>query len=142
MSSVFTKIIRGEIPCYKIYEDDKTLAFLDIAPEAVGHTLVVPKVEVEKIYELSNEDYQALMATVKKLMVHYEKVLGKRMTMKVVGVDVPHAHVHILPWDEYAEEMAQYGSEGVLANEMGERKKLQLSDQEMRELQHKLWLEN
>ena len=104
MSSVFTKIIRGEIPCYKIYEDERTFAFLDISPEAVGHTLVVPKNEVAKVYELQDEDYRAVMETVRKLMQHYETVLGKRMTMKVVGVDVPHAHVHILPFDEYFEK--------------------------------------
>lgn len=97
MSSIFTKIVRGEVPCYKIYEDERTFAFLDIEPEAPGHTLVVPKVEVEKIYELADEDYQAVMATVKMLAKHYEEVLGERMMLKVVGVDVPHAHVHILP---------------------------------------------
>ena len=100
MASVFTKIIQGEIPCYKIYEDDKTLAFLDIAPEAEGHTLVVPKLEVDKVYDLPDEDYQAVMATVKKLARHYEDILGERMMIKVVGVDVPHAHVHILPVNE------------------------------------------
>ena len=100
MSSVFTKIIKGEIPCYKIYEDDKTLAFLDINPETPGHTLVIPKVEVDKIYELPPEDYTALMDTVKKLSAHMEKVLGARTLWKVVGTDVPHAHVHLLPYDE------------------------------------------
>lgn len=97
MSSVFSKIIQGEIPCYKIYEDERTLAFLDIAPEAEGHTLVVPKVEVDKVYDLEDEDYQAVMRTVKKVAQHMEKVLGKRVQIKVVGVDVPHAHVHVLP---------------------------------------------
>jgi len=96
--SVFTKIIKGEIPCYKIYEDDKTLAFLDIAPEVMGHTLVVPKNQVDKIYELPDEDYVAVMATVKKLAQQMEKVLGKRPIMKVIGVDVPHAHVHVMPF--------------------------------------------
>ena len=67
MSSVFTKIINGEIPCYKIYEDDKTFAFLDIHPETKGHTLVIPKNEVDKLYELPEEDYIALMQTAKKL---------------------------------------------------------------------------
>lgn len=79
MSTIFTKIIKGEVPCYKIYEDDKTFAFLDIAPEAEGHTLVIPRVEVDKIYDLSDEDYQAVMATVKKLAKHMEAVLGERM---------------------------------------------------------------
>lgn len=124
MASIFTKIIQGEIPCYKIYEDERTLAFLDIEPEALGHTLVVPKVEVEKVYDLADEDYQAVMATVKKLAQHYEQVLGKRMTIKVVGVDVPHAHVHLVPLDENFES----------------GKKLQLSEAEFKELQEKLKL--
>ena len=100
MSSIFTKIIQGEIPCYKIYEDDKTFAFLDIHPESKGHVLVIPKNEVDKIYELPDEDYQTLMAAVKKLSQHMEKVLGARILWKVVGTDVPHAHVHLMPFDE------------------------------------------
>ncbi len=100
MSSVFTKIINGEIPCYKIYEDDKTIAFLDIHPETKGHTLVVPKKEVDKIYDLEDEDYDALMKTVKKLSKHLEKIFGVRTLWKVVGTDVPHAHVHLEPYDE------------------------------------------
>ena len=100
MASIFSKIIGGEIPSYKIYEDDKTYAFLDINPETKGHTLVVPKLEVDKIYELPDEDYEALMHTVKKLSVHMEKVLGARTLWKVIGTDVPHAHVHLLPFDE------------------------------------------
>ena len=100
MPSVFTKIINGEIPCYKIYEDDKTFAFLDINPESKGHTLVVPKLEVDKIYDLPDEDYQALMQTVKKLSRNMEEKLGQRTLWKVIGTDVPHAHVHLLPYDE------------------------------------------
>ena len=100
MASIFTKIINGEIPCYKIYEDDKTFAFLDIHPESKGHVLVIPKNEVNKIYDLPDGDYQALMATVKKLSQHMEKVLGQRILWKVVGTDVPHAHVHLMPLDE------------------------------------------
>lgn len=100
MSSIFTKIIQGEIPCYKIYEDDKTFAFLDIAPEAEGHTLVVPKLEVDKVYDLPDADYRAVWAIVKKLARHYEQVLGERIMIKVVGIDVPHAHVHLLPVNE------------------------------------------
>lgn len=100
MSSVFAKIVAGEIPCYKIYEDDKTLAFLDIHPESRGHVLVIPKLEVDKIYELPDEDYKALMDTVKKLSQHLEKQLGARILWKVVGTDVPHAHVHLMPLDE------------------------------------------
>ncbi len=100
MASIFTKIIEGEIPSYKIYEDEKTLAFLDIHPETSGHTLVIPKVEVDKVYDLSDADYQALMMTVKKVAQNMEKVLGKRVVVKVIGVDVPHAHVHVMPMDD------------------------------------------
>lgn len=99
MPSIFTQIINGDIPCYKIYEDDKTFAFLDIHPETLGHTLVVPKKEVDKIYDLPDEDYQALMATVKKISKHMEKQLNQRTLWKVIGTDVPHAHVHLLPFD-------------------------------------------
>lgn len=117
MASIFTRIINGEIPSYKIYEDEKTYAFLDIHPETPGHTLVVPKLECDKIYELPDEDYQALMATVKKLSLHMEKVLGVRTLWKVVGTDVPHAHVHLMPFDESWE----YGREAHLSDaEMAE----------------------
>ena len=98
--SVFTKIVKGEIPCYKIYEDDKTLAFLDIHPETPGHTLVIPKVQVDKIYELPEEDYVALLDTARKLSANMEKVLGVRTLWKVIGTDVPHAHIHLMPFDE------------------------------------------
>ncbi len=100
MATIFTKIINGELPSYKIYEDEKTYAFLDIEPEAEGHTLVIPKIEVDKVYDLPDSDYQAVMATVKKLARHMEEVLGERMQIKIVGIDVPHAHVHILPVNE------------------------------------------
>jgi len=126
MSSVFTKIINGEIPCYKIYEDDKTFAFLDIHPETKGHTLVVPKKEVDKIYDLDDEDYQALMATVKKLSKNMEQVLGVRTLWKVVGTDVPHAHVHLEPFDE----TWHYGREVEMTEKEFEeiRQKLALAD--------------
>ena len=100
MASIFSKIVAGEIPCYKVYEDEKTLAFLDINPESKGHTLVIPKVEVDKIYELSDEDYHALWTTVKKVAARMEEVSGRRTLMKVIGTDVPHAHVHLMPYDE------------------------------------------
>ena len=99
MSSVFAKIVAGEIPCYKIYEDDKVLAFLDIHPETKGHTLVIPKVEVDRIYDLEEADYLALMAAAKKIARHMEDVLGERTLWKVMGTDVPHAHIHLMPLD-------------------------------------------
>ncbi|MBR5389076.1 HIT domain-containing protein [Candidatus Saccharibacteria bacterium] len=122
MDNVFSKIIRGEIPCYKIYEDDKNLAFLDIAPESKGHTLVIPKVEVDKVYELEDEDYDALFHAVKKIAKHMEEVLGTRILMKVVGTDVPHAHVHLMPLDP----MWKHG------------RTLELSEAEFKEIQAKL----
>ena len=122
MGSIFSKIIAGEIPCYKIYEDDKTLAFLDIHPETPGHTLVVPKVEVDKLYELQMEDYLAVMKTVKILASRMEKVLGKRTLMKVIGTDVPHAHVHLVSFDPNY----QYGQV------------VEMTEEEMKEMQKKL----
>ena len=100
MASIFSRIIAGEIPSYKIYEDEKTYAFLDINPGSKGHTLVVPKAEVDKIYDLEDEDYHALWASVKKVARRIEEVSGRRVVMKVVGTDVPHAHVHLMPMDE------------------------------------------
>ena len=100
MASIFTRIINGEIPSYKIYEDEKTFAFLDINPETKGHTLVIPKNEVDKIYDLPDDDYYALFATVKKLAKHMEDVTGRRTLMKIIGTDVPHAHVHLMPQSE------------------------------------------
>lgn len=99
--SIFTKIIKGEIPCHKIYEDEKTFAFLDIHPSSAGHTLVVPKKQIEFVWDLEDEDYEAVMRTVKKLSEHIKEKLGvKYVGLKVIGTDVPHAHVHIIPFDD------------------------------------------
>ena len=111
MSTIFTKIIAGEIPSYKIYEDDKTFAFLDIFPKSPGHTLVVPKIEVDKIYDLPDDFYHAMWDTAKKLARNYENILGKRIFFKVIGTDVPHTHIHIIPQDE------DYTPEGKKADE-------------------------
>lgn len=98
--SIFTKIIRGEIPSHKIYEDDKTFAFLDIHPAAEGHTLVIPKQQVEFIWDLEDEDYQAVMNSVKKVGRRLREVTGKKYVGTiVVGTDVPHAHVHVVPFE-------------------------------------------
>ncbi len=122
MGSIFSKIIAGEIPCYKIYEDEKTLAFLDIHPETPGHTLVVPKVEVDKLYDLQMDDYLAVMKTVKKLASRMERVLERRTLIKVIGTDVPHAHVHLVSLDpDY-----QYGQV------------TEMTEEEMKEMQKKL----
>lgn len=102
--SIFTKIINGEIPCHKVYEDDYTFAFLDINPATEGHTLVVPKRQVEFLWDLSDDDYQALMTTVKKLARHLRDVLTVSYVGEVViGTDVPHAHVHLIPFSSSTE---------------------------------------
>lgn len=99
--SIFTKIIKGEIPCHKIYEDDKTLAFLDIHPSSDGHTLVVSKKQIEFIWDLSDEEYQALTKTVKKVGLRLREVMGTPFVGEmVVGTDVPHAHIHVVPFHE------------------------------------------
>jgi len=99
--SIFTKIIRGEIPAYKIYEDDTTIAFLDINPVRYGHTLVVPKRQIDQYIDLPDEEYAALWMTVKKVALRLRAVIGtQRVAVKIIGVDVPHAHVHLIPFNE------------------------------------------
>lgn len=122
MTTLFSKIIAGEVPSYKIYEDEKTYAFLDINPETEGHTLVVPKNPVDKIYDLPEEDYTALMLAAKKIATHMDEVLGKRILWKVVGTDVPHAHIHLMPLDETWTHGRHF----------------ELSDEEMKNIQQKL----
>jgi len=98
--SIFTKIIHGEIPSHKIYEDDKTLAFLDIYAVISGHTLVIPKKQVEFVWDLEPSDYEALMGTVQKVALRLRSELGvKYVGEKVIGTDVPHAHVHLIPFN-------------------------------------------
>ncbi|MCD8561798.1 HIT family protein [Candidatus Saccharibacteria bacterium] len=102
--SLFTKIIRGEIPSHKIYEDGATYAFLDIYPATEVDVLVIPKKQVEFIWDLEPADYQALMASVQKIGKHLRSVLGtKYVGMRVIGVDVPHAHVHVVPFNDSEE---------------------------------------
>lgn len=98
-ASIFTKIIRGEIPSHKVYEDAETFAFLDIHPAQPGHTLVVPKQQVDRLEDLPVEEYQALMTAVQKVMARQVEVFGPeyRACLKVEGFDVPHAHIHVIP---------------------------------------------
>ncbi len=102
--SIFTKIIKGEIPAHKIYEDNLTLAFLDIHPKTPGHSLVVPKKQIDQIQELPDEDYQAVWMTVKKVSNRLKDVLSPaRVGLEVMGMDVPHAHVHVFPFNNMEE---------------------------------------
>lgn len=102
--SVFTKMIKGEIPCNKVYEDDKTLAFLDHSPKIPGHSVVIPKKQIAYVWDLSPQDYQALMETVKKVGQRIKEVLGpKWVGMQVEGVGVEHAHVHVFPFSSTEE---------------------------------------
>lgn len=101
MSSIFSKIVNGEIPCYKITEDNKFLAFLDVNPNAEGHTLCIPKQEIDKLFDLDDEDYLGLMQFSKKVAIALEKAVPcKRIGMSVIGLEVPHAHVHLIPINE------------------------------------------
>ncbi|WP_417866772.1 HIT family protein [Xanthomarina gelatinilytica] len=98
MASIFSKIISGEIPSYKIAETDDFLAFLDINPNAKGHTLCIPKKEVNKIFDLDETTYLNLMAFSRKVAIAIEKAIPcKRVGMSVVGLEVPHVHVHLIP---------------------------------------------
>ena len=98
MSSIFTKIVNGEISAYKIAEDDNYLAFLDVNPNAKGHTLCIPKQEIDKIFDMDDELYLGLMKFSKKIAIALEKTVPcTRVGMAVVGLEVPHAHVHLIP---------------------------------------------
>ena len=98
MASIFTKIVNGEIPCYKIAEDENYLAFLDVNPNAKGHTLCIPKQEINKIFDMEEEHYLGLMKFSRKVAKALEKsVECKRIGVAVVGLEVPHVHVHLIP---------------------------------------------
>ena len=98
MASIFSKIISGEIPSYKIYEDENYLAFLDINPNALGHTLCIPKKEIDEIFDLDDQTLSGLMIFSKKVAKAIKKaVVCKRVGMSVIGLEVPHVHVHLIP---------------------------------------------
>lgn len=97
--SIFTRIIKGEIPCHKIYEDDQTFAFLDIHPIQPGHALVIPKKQIEFVWDLDDQTYQAVMKTAKLVASRLKEVLKvPYVGEQIIGVDVPHAHVHVIPF--------------------------------------------
>jgi histidine triad (HIT) family protein len=102
--SIFTKIVKGEIPCHKVYEDELTLAFLDIHPVQPGHVLVIPKEQIEFVWDLPDDLYQAVMATTKKVALQMREVLPQQYVhQRIVGIDVPHAHVQLIPFNTSAD---------------------------------------
>jgi len=101
MASIFTQIIQGEIPCYKIAENSDFIAFLDVNPNVKGHTLVVPKKEVNKLFDLEKKLYDGLMSFSREVAIAMEKAIPcKRIGMSVIGLEVPHVHVHLIPLQE------------------------------------------
>ena len=109
MPSIFTKIINGEIPCYQIAEDENFFAFLDINPNAKGHTLCVPKKETDKIMDLDEETYLGLMRFSRKIGKAIEKaIVCKRVGITVIGLEVPHVHVHLIPLNEMKQATFQH----------------------------------
>ena len=125
MSSIFTKIVSGEIPCYKIAEDENYLAFLDVNPNAKGHTLCIPKQEINKIFDMEEEHYLGLMKFSRKVAKAIEKsVECKRIGMAVVGLEVPHVHVHLIPLNDM--------------DDMRFQRKTSLSPEEFQELATKI----
>jgi len=97
--SLFTKIINGDIPCHKVYEDERTFAFMDIHPMTSGHVLVVSKTQKEFVWDLSDDDYSAVMATARRVARRQKEVLqAPYVHLSVIGVDVPHAHIHVVPF--------------------------------------------
>ena len=125
MSSIFTKIINGEIPSYKIAENDDFFAFLDINPNAKGHTLVVPKKEVDKLFDLDEKTYNGLMNFSRKVALAIEKAVQcKRVGMTVIGLEVPHVHVHLIPLTSM--------------NDIDFKHKVKMNDVEFRDIANKI----
>ncbi len=121
MASVFSLIVDGEIPCYKVAEDDRHLAFLDINPVAAGHTLVIPKREVSYLFDLSDEEYVALELFAKRVALAIDAAMPcKRVAEAVIGLEVPHAHIHLVPINTEAD--------------LNFRHKLSLDGEEMRSI--------
>ena len=110
--SIFSKIVDGEIPCQKVYEDEATLAFLDIMPANPGHVLVIPKRQVEFVWDLTDEEYLAVMGTARKVALRIREVLNPGYVGElIVGTDVPHAHVHVVPFSASKELKDALGAE-------------------------------
>lgn len=125
MPSIFTRIVNGEIPCHKIAETDEFLAFLDVFPCAPGHTLVIPKQEIDYLFDLDDALYAGLMQFSKKIATAVEQAVPcKRIGVAVVGLEVPHAHVHLIPLNSMAD--------------MNFNNKLKMSQEELAEIAQKI----
>ena len=131
MATIFSRIIAGEIPCYKVAEDERFFAFLDINPLVKGHTLVIPKQEIDYIFDLSDDDLAAMHVFAKSVARAIEKdVPCKREGVAVMGLEVPHAHIHLIPINKE--------SDMIISNP-----KLKLSDEEFKEIAgsiHQAWM--
>ena len=104
MSTIFTKIVNGEIPAYKVAENDHYLAFLDISPLAPGHTLVIPKVEVDYIFDMERDHYSGLWVFAQQVSLAVKKAVPcKRVGVAVIGLEVPHAHIHLIPMNKVSD---------------------------------------
>ena len=104
MASIFTRIINGEIPCYKVAEDDRYIAMLDISPLKAGHTLIVPKKEIDYIFDLDDDTISGMMVFAKKVAIALKSVVEcKRIGVVVIGLEVPHAHIHLIPMNSEAD---------------------------------------
>lgn len=103
MSSIFTKIIDRQIPAHVVAEDEDNIAFLDINPLSVGHTLVIPKKEVDYLFDLDDDVYTSLNLFAKKVAIAVKQVTGKRIGTAVIGLEVPHAHIHLIPFTQMSE---------------------------------------
>lgn len=126
MASIFTKIVQGEIPAYKVAENDNYLAFLDISPVAKGHTLVIPKVEVDDLFDLDDNVYTGLQLFVKKVAAGLKKAIPCiKVGVLVLGLEVPHAHIHLIPMQNEADVL-------------NFSKKLNLSKEEFEEIREKI----
>jgi histidine triad (HIT) family protein len=126
MATIFSRIVKGEIPCYKIAEDEQFFAFMDINPVAVGHTLVIPKREDDYIFNLEDDEIAAMMVFAKKVAKALEKAVPcKRIGVAVIGLEVPHAHIHLIP-------ISQEGDMDF------KKEHVHMSDEEFREVQKRI----
>ena len=129
MATIFSKIVKGEIPSFKIYEDQDHIAILDITPFRKGHTLVIPKKQYDNITEMPEEEYVELQRIVHKMVKHYRRLFKVKIGTMVYGLDVPHVHIHVFPIDEELEVLDTTKTKQYLPNEIEiYKKRLEVKD--------------